>query len=80
MEGGSHDGWTDMAEFAAGVSDRSLRQRLEVAIQGRGAFCRFRAVLDEHPKELTRLHRFADERQPGRARRRLADHELRFGR
>jgi hypothetical protein len=77
VEAGSHDGWRDMAEFAAAVPDRALAQRLERAIQGRGAFRRFRAVLDERPDELTRFHRFADERQRGRARRWLADHGLR---
>ena len=77
MEAGSRDGWRDMAEFAAGVSDRALRRRLEDALAGRGAFRRFRAMLDEHPEELTRFHRFADERQRGRARRWLAGHGLR---
>jgi hypothetical protein len=77
VQAGSHDGWRDMAELAAAVPERGLAQRLERAVQGRGAFRRFRAVLDEHPDELTRFHRFADERQRGRARRWLADHGLR---
>ena len=77
VQAGSHDGWRDMAEFAAAVPDPALAQRLERAVQGRGAFRRFRAVLDEHPDELTRFHRFADERQRGRARRWLADRGLR---
>ncbi len=77
VEAGSHAGWRDMAEFAAAVPDRALAQRLERAIQGRGAFRRFRAVLDAHPDELTRFHRFADERRRGRARRWLAEHGLR---
>jgi hypothetical protein len=76
VEAGSHDGWRDMAEFAATVPDRALAQRLEHAIRGRGAFRRFRHMLDEHPDELSRFHRFADERQRGRARRWLADHGL----
>jgi hypothetical protein len=77
VEASSHHGWRDLAEFAAAVPDRALAQRLERAVQGGGAFRRFRAVLDEHPDELTRFHRFADERQRGRARRWLADHGLR---
>jgi hypothetical protein len=76
-EADSHEGWRDMAEFAASVADRAFAERLERAIQGRGAFRRFRAVLDEDPDELTRFHRFADERQRGRARRWLAEHGLR---
>jgi hypothetical protein len=47
------------------------------AIRARRAFRHYRDALDEHPDVLTRFHRFADERQRGRARRWLADHGLR---
>jgi hypothetical protein len=50
---------------------------LQRAIHGRGAFRRFRDMLEDHPDELSRFHRFADEHQRGRARRSLADHGLR---
>lgn len=39
---GSHEGWRDMAAVAERQHDRSLRDRLEQAIEGRGAFRRFR--------------------------------------
>jgi hypothetical protein len=66
-----------MAEFIETVSDQRLADRLERAIHGRRAFRRFRDELDAHPDELTRFHRFADERQRGRARRWLAERGLR---
>jgi hypothetical protein len=66
-----------MSEFADTVTDPALAARLQRAIHGPRAFRRFRAELDRHPDELTRFHRFADERQRGRARRWLADHGLR---
>jgi hypothetical protein len=77
VHAGSRDGWFDMDEFTATVADRALAERLQRALHGRGAFRRFRGVLDDHPDELTRFHRFADERQRGRARRWLAGHGLR---
>jgi hypothetical protein len=73
----SRDTWSDMDEFTATVADPALAERLQRAIHGSGAFRRFRAVLDDHPDELTRFHCFAAERQRGRARRWLADHGLR---
>jgi hypothetical protein len=77
VEAGSRDGWRDMAEFAGTVSDSLLAERLDRAIHRPGAFRRFRAELDEHPDELTRFRRFADERGRGRARRWLAQRGLR---
>jgi hypothetical protein len=77
VHAGSRDGWFDMDEFTATVADPALAERLQRAIHGRGAFRRFRDVLEDHPDELSRFHRFADEHQRGRARRWLADHGLR---
>jgi hypothetical protein len=77
VEAGSRAGWSDMAAFAATVSDPALADRLEQAIHGRGPFRGFRAVLDTEPAELTRFHQFADERRRGRARRWLAEHGVR---
>lgn len=74
---GGGRGWFDMDEFTSTVTDPALAERLQRAIHGRSAFRRFRAVLDDHPDELTRFQRFADERRRGRARRWLADHGLR---
>jgi hypothetical protein len=68
----SRSGYHDMADFVATVTDESLLQRLQVAINGKGAFRRFRDVLWHEEDELTRWTRFSDERQQGRARAWLA--------
>ena len=77
VEASSRDGWRDMAEFIETVADAPLAERLDRAIHRPGAFRRFRAELDVQPDELTRFHRFADERERGRARRWLAERGLR---
>lgn len=73
---GSRDGWRDMAAFTAGVRAADVRQRLERAIEGRGAFRRFRdAVHDEGLADA--WFRYADDRAMGRARQFLADQGIR---
>lgn len=73
---GSRQGWQDMADFAARQHDTALRDRLEHAIEGGGAFRRFRDVV--HHEQLTQQwFTFATDRQLGRARQFLADHGIR---
>lgn len=75
---GSRDGWRDMAEFAGRQRDEALRERLERAIEGRGAFRRFRDLV--HDEDLAdQWHTFSDDRQLGRARAFLADAGIRVG-
>ncbi len=52
----SHEGYRDMERFIATVARPRLRDRLDRAIEGRGAFRRFRDVLAEHPEEGTRWY------------------------
>jgi hypothetical protein len=70
---GSGDGYRDMVDFIDTVTDEDRADRLGIAIQGRGAFGRFKRVLDRWPEELTRWFGFSDERKRGRARAWLAD-------
>ena len=42
----------DMADFADGISDATARRKLTQALQGRGAFRRFRNQLYEHQPDL----------------------------
>ncbi|SFO49323.1 Uncharacterised protein family (UPF0158) [Pseudonocardia ammonioxydans] len=71
---GSRAGYRDMCEFiTTTVPDEDRRDRLEIAIQGRGAFRRFKDVLARWPGELERWFGFSEERQRGRARAWLAD-------
>lgn len=60
LESSVEYGW--MAEFATSVTDRRLRDRLEVALDGRGAFRRFKEVLAGDPAERERWFRFRDAR------------------
>jgi len=65
---GSDDGYRDMESFIAMVDDPARADRLGIAIDGRGAFRRFREVISRWPDEQERWNRFSDERRRGRAR------------
>ena len=65
-----------MVDFVATVTDPVLADRLDVALDGRGAFRRFKDVLDRDPDELTRWYVFFGDRRRGRARAWLAMHAL----
>jgi hypothetical protein len=69
---GSRDGYRDMEMFIGTVADPDRADRLEIAIQGRGAFRRFKDVLARWPGELERWFAFSEDRQRGRARAWLA--------
>jgi len=66
--------YQDMADFADQVSDERAGRRLARAIQGKGAFRRFKAELqEEYPHPLPAWYAFRDARARGRvARRQLA--------
>ena len=70
---GSEEGYRDMQAFIAGLVDPDRADRLLLAIDGRGAFRRFKQTLARWPEEEHRWYRFSDERQRGRARAWLAD-------
>jgi len=66
-----------MADFAAGVSDDRAARRLARAIQGRGAFRRFKDELhEEHPELLPAWYEFRDVRARRRAVEWLVDRSL----
>ena len=58
----SHEGYRDMEDFISTVHDDRLRELLEVAINGKGAFSRFKDVLTRFPGERERWVRFKDNR------------------
>jgi hypothetical protein len=43
------------------VRRKGLRDKLSVALNGRGAFRRFRSVLNDYPAELERWYKFKDD-------------------
>ena len=57
-----------MELFIASVDDPGRADRLAIAIEGRGAFRRFKDVLARWPGELERWYALSEERQRGRAR------------
>jgi hypothetical protein len=59
---GSVAGHRDMAEFIESVNDNRMRALLDVAINGKGAFRRFKDVLQQHPQERERWFAFQKER------------------
>ena len=75
---GARNGWRDMAAFAERQHDGLLRERLERAIEGKGAFFRFRDLV--HGENLSeQWYAFSSDRQMGRAREFLADNGIRVG-
>ena len=72
----SHEGYQDMEDFIATVEDEHLAELLEVAINGKGAFRRFKDVLLNYPEERERWFKFKDERMEQRALEWLDDIEV----
>ncbi|GAA1857187.1 hypothetical protein GCM10009836_41800 [Pseudonocardia ailaonensis] len=70
---GSHAGYTDMADFTAGVQHRRAAELLDRAINGRGAFRRFKNTLFEFPEVRDQWFRFRDARARRRALEWLAE-------
>jgi hypothetical protein len=69
---GSHQAYRDMELFIATVDEPAIVDRLEIAINGKGAFRRFKDVLSRWPEVLERYYLLSNERQRGRARAWLA--------
>jgi hypothetical protein len=70
---GSADGYRDMEDFIVSIRDQTVADLLGVAIDGRGAFRRFKDTLARWPEQEDDWYRFSDERRRGRARAWLAD-------
>ena len=70
---GSRSGYRDMVDFIDTVDDPGRADRLAIAIEGRGAFRRFKDVLARWPGELDRYFAYSEERHRGRARSWLAE-------
>jgi hypothetical protein len=62
----SYEAYQDMEDFIATVEDRHLAELLEVAINGSGAFRRFKDVLLRYPEERERWFHFKDEKMEQR--------------
>lgn len=70
---GSDEAYRDLLRFISSVTDDDLAGRLRDAIDGRGAFGRFRSTLERRDQaEYTRWHRFDADARLGHARSWLA--------
>jgi len=58
----SREGYKDMQDFILTVDDEDLKERLCIAIDGRGAFRMFKEVLARYPEERERWFEFKEER------------------
>lgn len=70
---GSHAAYADMEQFIEGIEDPDRADRMAIAIQGRGAFRRFKDVLSRWPELADQWYAFEEDSQRGRARAWLAD-------
>jgi hypothetical protein len=69
----AREGYEDMEAFISTVGNQRLQDLLWIAIQGRGAFRRFKDVLAGHPTERERWFAFRAARVLERVRDWLAD-------
>lgn len=63
----SSEGYEDMLDFIVTVKDQHLVELLEVAVDGKGAFRRFKDVLLSYPTERERWFAFKNSRTEARA-------------
>jgi hypothetical protein len=70
---GSREAWEDMRSFTEDVADAGVRTQLLKAIDGRGAFSRFRHVLDQAEDLRAAWYARSAETRAGRARQWLAN-------
>ncbi len=59
----SQDGYQNMQDYIESLEDEHLRELLEVAIQGSGAFRRFKDVLYRYPDAQMNWFKFRKERE-----------------
>ena len=72
----SHEKWRWMADFTETVEDDHLRELLEVALQGKGAFRRFKDVLLHAPPERERWFRYEAQKLQEAIDRWVARHHI----
>ena len=72
----TRDGYRDMSDFTAAVQHRRAAELLDRAIDGRGAFRRFKNALFEFPEVRDQWYRFRDARSRRRALDWLAENGL----
>src|SRR5574341_418303 len=64
----SHEGYEDMVGFMETVKDANLKDKLCIALSGKGAFRRFKDMLLPYPEEEERWFKFKEEKLTERIR------------
>jgi cellulose biosynthesis protein BcsQ len=72
----SHEGYEEMQDFITTVKDERFVALLKVAINGKGAFRRFKDVLLDYPEERERWFQFKGAKEQERALEWLDDIEV----
>jgi hypothetical protein len=62
----ARDSYNEMQEYISTLDDEDLRQQLEAATTGKGAFRRFKTIVNRYPEVEARWFRFSAERQDQR--------------
>jgi uncharacterized protein UPF0158 len=65
-----------MADFVETVTNRRLREMLDLALDGRGSFRRFKVVLSDHPVERERWFAFRQQRLDQEMKEWLAENDI----
>jgi len=76
----SYEAYDDMVDFADTVTDKDLQEKLWLALDGKGAFGRFKRVLDGYPQERQRWFAYKDQCTRRRLREWLDVHGIRLSR
>lgn len=58
----SYEAYNLMVEFASSIKNRRLKEKLDIALDGKGAFRRFKNVISDYPAEEERWFAFKDKR------------------
>ncbi|MDN5345429.1 MAG: hypothetical protein PWQ18_1543 [Clostridia bacterium] len=72
----SYEGYADMEDFISEIDEAHVHDLLEVAIQGKGAFRRFKDVLARYPACREKWFKFKEERDIQRVKDWLEAEEI----
>ena len=72
----SREGYRDMVAFTEFLEDENLKEKLWIALNGRGAFRRFKDVLLDYPEKREEWFKFKKERLEKRVREWLEENEM----
>lgn len=72
----SREGYRDMEAFAETVEDENLKEKIWIALDGRGAFRRFKDVLLGYPEKREEWFKFQEQRLKQRVMDWLEENEI----